>query len=119
MPGHSNLPCADCVNLSAMPGIHVLLHVSKKTWMAGTMPGHDEKRVVRESLKMPETFSAGSLCRLGKLPVRIDDEFAGDAGVEVLVAFRRLVEADHLDIDDLGDRQPVPEYRLHQLTVVF
>src|SRR5260370_40067193 len=24
MPGHSSLPCADCVNLSAMPGIHVL-----------------------------------------------------------------------------------------------
>ena len=24
MPGHSGLLCADCVNLSAMPGIHVL-----------------------------------------------------------------------------------------------
>src|SRR5260370_25012315 len=24
-PGHSSLPRADCVNLSAMPGIHVLL----------------------------------------------------------------------------------------------
>jgi hypothetical protein len=24
MPGHSSLACADCVNLSAMPGIHVL-----------------------------------------------------------------------------------------------
>ena len=23
MPGHSGLPCADCVNLSATPGIHV------------------------------------------------------------------------------------------------
>src|SRR5229473_6267087 len=70
-------------------------------------------------LKMPETFSVRLLRRLGKLPVRIDDEFAGDAGVEVLVAFRRLVEADYLDIDDLGNRQPVPEYRLHQLPVVF
>jgi hypothetical protein len=26
MPGHSILPCADCVNLSAMPGIHVFFH---------------------------------------------------------------------------------------------
>jgi len=24
MPGLSSLPCADCVNWSAMPGIHVL-----------------------------------------------------------------------------------------------
>src|SRR5216683_5161162 len=24
MPGRSSLPCADCVNLSAMPGIHIL-----------------------------------------------------------------------------------------------
>ena len=24
MPGHSSLPCADGVNLSAVPGIHVL-----------------------------------------------------------------------------------------------
>jgi hypothetical protein len=24
MPGHSSLPCADYVNLSALPGIHVL-----------------------------------------------------------------------------------------------
>ena len=24
MPGRSSLPCADCVNLPAMPGIHVL-----------------------------------------------------------------------------------------------
>ena len=41
MPGHSGLPCADCVNLSAMPGIHVL--APRKTWMAGTKPGHDER----------------------------------------------------------------------------
>src|SRR6266581_3062788 len=38
------------------------------------------------------------LGRLGKLPVRIDDEFVGDAGVEGLVAFRRLLKIDHLDI---------------------
>jgi hypothetical protein len=24
MPSHGSLPCADCANLSAMPGIHVL-----------------------------------------------------------------------------------------------
>src|SRR5260370_17001150 len=39
MPGHSSLPCADCVNLSAMPGIHVFLICwRQKTWMAGTSP---------------------------------------------------------------------------------
>jgi hypothetical protein len=52
MPGHSSLLCADCVNLSAMPGIHVFLsqEFKRKTWMAGTssaktrfalLPGHD------------------------------------------------------------------------------
>lgn len=30
MPGQSSQACADCVNLSAMPGIHVLLHLSGK-----------------------------------------------------------------------------------------
>src|SRR5260370_27008524 len=49
MPGHSSLPCADCVNLSAMPGTHVFLS-GFKTWIAGTssaktrfalLPGHD------------------------------------------------------------------------------
>ena len=25
-----------------VPGIHVLLHEGRKTWMAGTKPGHDE-----------------------------------------------------------------------------
>jgi hypothetical protein len=30
MPGH-------------VPGIHVFARQSKKTWMAGTKPGHDEK----------------------------------------------------------------------------
>ena len=43
--------------------------------------------------------------------MRIDDEFVRDAGVEVFVAFRRLLKIDHLDIDDLGDRQSVPKYR--------
>jgi hypothetical protein len=31
------------------------------------------------------------LGRLGELPVRIDDEFVCDTGVEVFVAFRRLL----------------------------
>ena len=30
--------CADCVNLSALPGIHALLLHAIKTWMAGTSP---------------------------------------------------------------------------------
>src|SRR5438067_4532246 len=38
------------------------------------------------------------LGRIGKLPVRIDDEFVCDAGVEGFVAFRRLLKVDHLDI---------------------
>ena len=37
-----------------------LLHVARKTWTAGTTPGHDEKtnrfQVVRKSLKMLDTF---------------------------------------------------------------
>jgi len=38
--------------------------------------------------------------------VRIDDGFVVcDADGEVFVAFRRLLKTDHLDIDDLGDRQ--------------
>src|SRR5882757_2875755 len=57
--------------------------------------------------------------RLGELPVRIDDEFVCDAGVEIFVAFRRLLEIDDLDIYDLGDGQSVPEDRLHELPVVF
>ncbi len=44
---------------------------------------------------------------LGELHVRIVDEFVSDAGVEVFVAFRHLLKTDHLDIDDLGDRQSV------------
>jgi hypothetical protein len=60
-----------------------------------------------------------TLGRPGELPVRIDNEFASDAGVEALVAFRRLLQIDHLDIDDLGDGQPVPKDRLHELPVVF
>jgi len=51
--------------------------------------------------------------------VRIDNEFVGDAGVEVLVAVRRLLKTDHLDIDDLGDGQSVPKDRLHELSAVF
>jgi Enoyl-(Acyl carrier protein) reductase len=30
--------CADCVNLSALPGIHVLFHFTEETWMAGPSP---------------------------------------------------------------------------------
>src|SRR5260370_28705715 len=57
--------------------------------------------------------------RPGELPVWIDDELVRHARVEGLVAFRRLLEVDHLDIDDLGDRQFVPADRLHELPVIF
>jgi hypothetical protein len=43
MPGHSGLLCADCVNLSALPGIHVLLSFCKGKDVDGRdKPGHDE-----------------------------------------------------------------------------
>src|ERR1700730_1809038 len=57
--------------------------------------------------------------RLGELSVRIDDEFARDAGVEGFVPLWRLLKTDHLDVDDLGDRQSIPKDRLHELPVVF
>src|SRR4029077_9950746 len=59
------------------------------------------------------------LSRPRQLPVRIDNELICDTGVEVFVAFRRLLKIDHLDIYDLGDRQSVPEYRLHELPIVL
>jgi hypothetical protein len=45
MPGHSSLPCADYVNLPALPGIHVLVPGSKKVVDGRDKPdkpGHDE-----------------------------------------------------------------------------
>jgi hypothetical protein len=40
MPGHSSLPCADYVHLSALPGIHDLL--ARKNVDGRVKPGHDE-----------------------------------------------------------------------------
>jgi len=40
MAGHSSLPCADCVNLSALPAIHDLTG-SKKDVDARHKAGHD------------------------------------------------------------------------------
>jgi len=35
-----------------MPGIHVFAALKRrKTWMAGTKPGHDEKRVIFKKLE--------------------------------------------------------------------
>jgi uncharacterized protein (DUF1330 family) len=42
MPGHSGRPRADCVNLSAMPGIHVLAS-SRQDVGGRDEPGHDGK----------------------------------------------------------------------------
>src|SRR4029453_8816567 len=52
MAGHRRLPCADYVNLSALPAIHLLFRrMVLKTWMPGTssaktrfalLPGHDD-----------------------------------------------------------------------------
>ena len=40
MPGHSSLPCADCVHLSALPGIHVFLSGLGRV-DGRVKPGHD------------------------------------------------------------------------------
>src|ERR1700732_4729088 len=59
------------------------------------------------------------LGRREHVAVRVDNEFVRHAGVEAPVAIGRLVEADHLDVDDFGDGKPIPENRLHQLPVVL
>src|ERR1700730_3941285 len=46
------------------------------------------------------------LGRLGHQPVRVDDEFVRDAGIEIPVALGGLVEGDDLDVDDLADLEP-------------
>src|SRR5882757_2210858 len=70
-------------------------------------------RACRSSKPFP---SSSYLC---DFPVRVDDKLVRDAGVEGLIALRRLVEGNHLDIDDVGDRQRVPQDRLHELPIVL
>jgi hypothetical protein len=43
MPGHSSPPCADYVDLSALPGIHVFTTDKKKDVDGRDEPGHDEQ----------------------------------------------------------------------------
>ena len=43
MAGHSGLPGADYVYLSALPAIHVLIHTRSEDVDAGDKPGHDER----------------------------------------------------------------------------
>src|SRR5258708_15999116 len=50
--------------------------------------------------------------------VRIDDEFVRHAGVECRITLGCGIEADDLRVDDLCDRQPVPQDCLQQLTVI-
>jgi uncharacterized membrane protein len=46
MAGHSSLPCADYVHLSALPAIHVLFaHRGKKDVDARDKPGHDDQEM--------------------------------------------------------------------------
>ena len=40
MPGHSSLPCADCVNLFAMQRIYEGIYEEKRGWLGGG-PAHD------------------------------------------------------------------------------
>jgi hypothetical protein len=42
MPGHSSLPCADYVYLSAAPGIHVFLSFKRQDVDGRNKSGHDE-----------------------------------------------------------------------------
>jgi hypothetical protein len=44
MAGHSSLPCADYVNLPAIPAIHVFLRSQSdsETWKSGARPGMTE-----------------------------------------------------------------------------
>jgi hypothetical protein len=42
MPGHSSLPCADYVYLSALPGIHVFLSLKRKDVDGRNKSGHDD-----------------------------------------------------------------------------
>jgi putative drug exporter of the RND superfamily len=46
-------------------------------------------------------------------PVRVENELLGRSLVEVLVALRRLVQADHGGVDRLGDLRLVVEDHLH------
>jgi hypothetical protein len=45
MPGHSSLLCADCVNLPALPDIHVLSH-PRHVVDGRVKPGHDDAEAV-------------------------------------------------------------------------
>ena len=98
MAGHSSLLCADYVNLSALPAIHVFLAATLvETWMPGTssaktrfalLPGHDEKReaahmtfddVRRISLAWPEvedgtSYGTPALKVRKKLLVRLKED---------------------------------------------
>src|SRR5260370_24055116 len=51
--------------------------------------------------------------------MRIDYEFVRYPGIEIPVALGCLVEADHLDVNDLADREPAALDCLHQLSVVL
>src|ERR1700748_3768706 len=69
-------------------------------------------------------MAVGSLTGTSKLgrfrhgSVWIDDEFLGDAFVEIFIAHGRIVELDDRGVDDLGDGQTVVQNGLHQIAVV-
>src|SRR2546430_17051343 len=54
----------------------------------------------------------------GYAAVRVDDEFVCDARIECRITLGCFIESDALRIDDLGDRQPVPQDCLQQLAVI-
>ncbi|MNH25846.1 hypothetical protein D3C79_858680 [compost metagenome] len=51
--------------------------------------------------------------------MRIDHEFLRYARIELTIAFRRLIQADHLHADNFSNVDAVPHDCLHQLAVVL
>jgi hypothetical protein len=69
MPGHSSLLCADYVNLSALPGIHVFLSCfieSSGDVDGRDKPGHDERIFINTSF----TIMARPPCFARKIRAR-------------------------------------------------
>ena len=50
--------------------------------------------------------------------MRVEDELHGSPLVEIGIAFGRLLERDHLRIDDVRDGDAIVQDRLHELTIV-
>src|SRR6266853_796796 len=84
MAGHSSLPGADCVYLSALPAIHVLAS-QRKTWMPGTRPGMTRRKCRVEFFQMylqHLCFSRGVLGIRGLITQAAEFAFVSDLQFE-------------------------------------